>query len=483
MQGGSGPRPCRRERRAKQPKRSHSSRVLSVAPSSHARPGGSPRAITKRTTPCSRTSATPSAKPSRTSTRNSTRDHVPETVDRLLRGMSDEVADAKVAMRELESASSPATDEGDPAGAERGWPRRGGGERWPPGIGDEETAGGRRAYADEARGTPTGAGAEGGRASPGVSCDSGEGGRGDAGQGQGGPAPSSTPWPPPRVAPEHGVHGCRRRPLLELDRMAEKIGDEDARADAAEAFDDLDLDSVDAFDRTAARAGVGRRCSAGRTQAADGTSSGPPQVNRAGRPAQPPPAKSRRNRSPAHSPARKSTSSRSRADSGRSSARSPSTARNHRLPPRSPRKMARALRARSLSVRRLFSAAALPAATRGNSVRAGSWARSRTTNGARRRRGSICHTIPPRSPGRDRCSATEGGRNVIAPRPRPTARTWTHGSCPPVTATEVFPEIDDVVVHPLKLRASPRRQRPAGPPPGRAETQSGSALARHVGFQ
>ena len=36
--------------------------------------------------------------------------------------------------------------------------------------------------------------------------------------------------------------------FAELDRMAEKIGDEDARAHAAEEFGDLDLDSADAFD-------------------------------------------------------------------------------------------------------------------------------------------------------------------------------------------------------------------------------------------
>jgi len=173
------------------------------------------------------------------------RDQIPENVDRLLKGMVDEVSDAKVAVRELESLIARTEAEIEREKKESSTARRRG--KMARDIGDQETADVAAQYASkheerlrvleqkatalrqelelrtkevdemiakvkEARAKRDALAATSGRTAA------------------------------------RGSIGEADDLFAELDRMAGKIGDEDARAHAAEAFDDMDLDNVDAFD-------------------------------------------------------------------------------------------------------------------------------------------------------------------------------------------------------------------------------------------
>lgn len=170
------------------------------------------------------------------------RDQVPETVDRLLVGMRDEVADAKVRLKELDDLISRAEVEAAREKREAGTARRRG--KMAADIGDEETVKVASEYAQkheerqklleqkvvalrnerahreeeiaemlaklkEAKASRDALAAKAGRSDARESI------------------------------------GAVDDLFSELDRMAEKIGDEDARARAAEDMDFLDLDDDD----------------------------------------------------------------------------------------------------------------------------------------------------------------------------------------------------------------------------------------------
>lgn len=172
------------------------------------------------------------------------RDQVPENVDRLLKGMVDEVADAKVQIRELESQIARTRAQVERERKEAATARRRG--KMAADIGDAETAELAAQYAArheerqrvlEQKATALGqelalrteeveemlVKVKEARA------------RRDS------------------LAAASGRTGARETLgaaddlFAELDRMAEQIGQEDARARAAEAFEDLDLDGEDPF--------------------------------------------------------------------------------------------------------------------------------------------------------------------------------------------------------------------------------------------
>lgn len=167
------------------------------------------------------------------------RDQVPETVDRLLVGMRNEVADAKVRIRELEDHLARATAEAAREKKEAETARRRG--KMASDIGDEETAQVALQYAakheERQRILEQKATAleqeltlrrreveemlekvkEAQARRDSLSATAG------------------------RTGARESL-GAADDLFAELDRMAEKIGDEDARAEAARDFDDLDLD-------------------------------------------------------------------------------------------------------------------------------------------------------------------------------------------------------------------------------------------------
>ena len=173
------------------------------------------------------------------------RDEVPETVDRLLVGMRDEVADAKVRIRELEDQITRAKAEAEKEKAHAATALRRGkmaGE-----IGDAETAElaaqyvlkheERHAVLEQKLEALTQELAHRTKEVDDMMVKFKEAkakrdslaatlGRSDA----------------------RGSISAADDLFSELDRMAEKIGDEDARAKAAESFDDLDLSGGSDYD-------------------------------------------------------------------------------------------------------------------------------------------------------------------------------------------------------------------------------------------
>lgn len=173
------------------------------------------------------------------------RDQVPETVDRLLKGMIDEVSDAKVAVRELEAQIARTEAEITREKGESSTARRRG--KMAADIGDQETADVATQYAakHEARVAVLDQKLAALRQELTLRTQEVEEmlvkvkearAKRDALAATSG-----------RTAARDSI-GAADDLFAELDRMAEQIGDEDARARAAEDFGDMDLDGPDAFE-------------------------------------------------------------------------------------------------------------------------------------------------------------------------------------------------------------------------------------------
>ncbi len=173
------------------------------------------------------------------------RDQVPETVDRLLKGMRDEVADAKVQIRELEDQVSRTDAEVEREKTEVATARRRG--KMAQDIGDTETAEIATQYAtrhEERRRVLEQKAA--------ALRQELELRRGEVEEMIGKVKEAQTKRD--SLAATTGRSGARETLhaaddlFAELDRMAEKIGAEDARARAAEAMDDIDLEGGEDYD-------------------------------------------------------------------------------------------------------------------------------------------------------------------------------------------------------------------------------------------
>lgn len=173
------------------------------------------------------------------------RDQVPETVDKLLKGMVDEVSDAKVAVQDLESliarTEAEVRKERDEATTAR---RRGGMAR---DIGDEETATVATEYATKHEERARVLEQKGEALKQELKLRKQEVEDMLAKVKEARAKRDSLAATSGRTQARQTL-GAADDLFAELDRMAGKIGDEDARADAAEAFDDLDLDGGDDFD-------------------------------------------------------------------------------------------------------------------------------------------------------------------------------------------------------------------------------------------
>ena len=176
------------------------------------------------------------------------RDHVPETVDKLLKGMRDELADTKVQIRSLEEQIRKTLAQAEAQKKEAATARRRG--EMAEKIGDEETAKVAREFADKH------AERQGLLERKAVAL------KGELefleGEYEGMMAKvKEAAAKRDALAAKSGRAGARDTIgaaddlFSELDRMAEKIGDEESRARAAESFGDLDLDgdAADDFDR------------------------------------------------------------------------------------------------------------------------------------------------------------------------------------------------------------------------------------------
>ena len=170
------------------------------------------------------------------------RDQVPETVDKLLAGMRDEVADAKVRIRELEDQLTRAKAEAQREQTEATTARRRG--QMAADIGDEETAGVAREYAAkrEERHQVLEQKVQALTRELALLTKDVEEMLAKVKEAQ---AKRDT------LAATTGRGGARDSIraaddlFSELDRMAEKIGDEDARAGAAQDFSDMDFSASD----------------------------------------------------------------------------------------------------------------------------------------------------------------------------------------------------------------------------------------------
>ena len=173
------------------------------------------------------------------------RDHVPETVDKLLKGMRDELADTKVQIRSLEEQIRKTLAQAEAQKKEAATARRRG--EMAEKIGDEETAKVAREFADKH------AERQGLLERKAVAL------KGELefleGEYEGMMAKvKEAAAKRDALAAKSGRAGARDTIgaaddlFSELDRMAEKIGDEESRARAAESFGDLDLDGDAAAD-------------------------------------------------------------------------------------------------------------------------------------------------------------------------------------------------------------------------------------------
>ncbi|NJD18778.1 MAG: hypothetical protein FIA95_05780 [Gemmatimonadetes bacterium] len=168
------------------------------------------------------------------------RDRIPETVDNLLAGMRAEVVEAQARVRELEAQITRATAEAEREKTEAATARRRG--KMAEDIGDAETAkvAGEYASSREERQRVLEQKAEAMRAELAIrsreveemlaKLKEAQASRDGLAAGAG------------RTQARESLHAADDL-FSELDRMAEKIGHEDARAQAAEEFADLDLDA------------------------------------------------------------------------------------------------------------------------------------------------------------------------------------------------------------------------------------------------
>lgn len=173
------------------------------------------------------------------------RDQVPETVDKLLRGMLTEVTDAKVAIRELETQIARTDAEVAREKKESSTARRRG--KLAEDIGDAETArvAGEYAARHEERGHVLEQKAAALRQELALRTQEVEEMLVKIKEAR---AKRDSLAASSGRSSARGTIGAADDLFAELDRMAEQIGDEDARARAAESFDDLDLGGDDPFD-------------------------------------------------------------------------------------------------------------------------------------------------------------------------------------------------------------------------------------------
>ena len=168
------------------------------------------------------------------------RDQVPETVDRLLVGMRAEVGDAQAAIRELEMQIARAAAEAEREKAEGATARRRG--KMASDIGDQETSAVATEYAEkrEERQRVLEQKAVAMKAELAIRIKEVDEMMAKLKEAQAKrDALSATTG---RTAAHESLHAADDL-FSELDRMAEKIGAEDARAQAAEEFSDLDLEA------------------------------------------------------------------------------------------------------------------------------------------------------------------------------------------------------------------------------------------------
>jgi phage shock protein A len=179
------------------------------------------------------------------------RDQVPETVDRLLAGMVEELTAAKTALRELEDQIQRTRAEADKAGTEIETCRRR--ERMAQQIGDEETARVAREFGEkyekrrtlmEHKATALVEELEFRRSELDDMLAKIKEARAKR---------DSLTATAGRTGARESIQAADDL-FGELDRMASKIQDEDARAHAAESFGDLDLDMDDDFEAPAPEA-------------------------------------------------------------------------------------------------------------------------------------------------------------------------------------------------------------------------------------
>jgi len=168
------------------------------------------------------------------------RDQVPEAVDKLLVGMRAEVVDAQTAIRELEMQIARATAEAEREKAEAATARRRG--KLAADIGDDETAGVAIQYAEkrEERRRVLEQKAAAMQAELAISVKEVDEMLAKVKEAQA--KRDSLSATTGRTGARESLHAADDL-FSELDRMAEKIGAEDARAEAAEEFSDLDLEA------------------------------------------------------------------------------------------------------------------------------------------------------------------------------------------------------------------------------------------------
>lgn len=170
------------------------------------------------------------------------RDQVPETVDRLLLGMRNEVADAKVRIRELEDQLSRARTEAARELKEAETARRRG--KMATDIGDAETAGVAMEFAAKHEERQRILEQKAVAMEQELALRSREVEEMLVKVKEAQAKRDSLAATTGRSGARETI-GAADDLFSELDRMAEKIGDEDARAEAARDFDDLDLDDLD----------------------------------------------------------------------------------------------------------------------------------------------------------------------------------------------------------------------------------------------
>jgi phage shock protein A len=173
------------------------------------------------------------------------RDHVPETVDKLLKGMQDEVADAKVQLREIEDQIRRADAEVEREKSEVATARRRG--KLAHDIGDTETAEIAMQYATRHEERQQVLEQKAAALRKEVELRRREVEEMLAKVKEAQVKRDSLTATAGRTEARESL-GAADELFSELDRMAEKIGGEDARARAAEAMDDIDLGGDDAFD-------------------------------------------------------------------------------------------------------------------------------------------------------------------------------------------------------------------------------------------
>ncbi len=168
------------------------------------------------------------------------RDQVPEMVDKLLTGMRAEVVDAQVAIRELEVQIARATAEAAREKAEAATARRRG--KMAADIGDQETAGVATEYAEkrEERQRVLEQKAAAMQAELAIRTKEVDEMLAKVKEAQ--TKRDALGASAGRTGARESLHAADDL-FSELDRMAEKIGSEDARAQAAEDFSDLDLEA------------------------------------------------------------------------------------------------------------------------------------------------------------------------------------------------------------------------------------------------